>query len=213
MLTDAIVLAGGRSTRLGCTPKAELRVGGRSLLEHALDAVSSARRIVVVGPPPRSALPVGVLLARESPPFAGPAAAIAAGLELLAASDPSTHTLVIACDMPRIAPAVELLLLTNVSGGHGVSAGTDGVIGVDGDKLQPLAALYRTSSLVAAIARHSEEMVGLSVFRLIGGMRLTELALPAHASDDIDTWSDADRFGASAPTESTIESPTARRPG
>lgn len=207
MLTDAIVLAGGRSTRLGCTPKAELRLGGRSLLEHALDAVSSARRIVVVGPAPHAPLPAGVLRTRESPLFAGPAAAIAAGLDALAASEPlpSAHILVIACDMPGIAPAVELLLANAADG--------DGTIGIDDDRLQPLVALYNTSSLVAAVAQHDEQLAGLSMFRLIGELQLTELALPSRASDDIDTWADADRFGATAANHTASNShefPTAR---
>ncbi|WP_043436145.1 NTP transferase domain-containing protein, partial [Arthrobacter sp. I3] len=75
---DAIILAGGRSSRLGGVPKSGLIYDGATLLERSLRAAGAARRTVVVGPDP-GGLPGGVLTCREEPPFAGPAAAIAAG--------------------------------------------------------------------------------------------------------------------------------------
>uniref|UniRef100_UPI0039EF6021 molybdenum cofactor guanylyltransferase n=1 Tax=Sinomonas sp. G460-2 TaxID=3393464 RepID=UPI0039EF6021 len=49
---DAIVLAGGRSSRLGGYPKPRLVYEGVTLLDRALGAVSAARRVAVVGPEP-----------------------------------------------------------------------------------------------------------------------------------------------------------------
>ncbi|XVV06848.1 molybdenum cofactor guanylyltransferase [Actinosynnema sp. CA-248983] len=62
---DAVVLAGGRGSRLGGVDKAAVEVGGRTLLDHALDAVRGARRTVVVGP--EKPVP-GVVWTREEPP-------------------------------------------------------------------------------------------------------------------------------------------------
>ncbi len=73
---DAIVLAGGRGSRLGGVDKAAIVVGGRSLLDRALDAVSSAASVVVVGPD--RPLPPGVMSASEQPPGGGPVAGIVA---------------------------------------------------------------------------------------------------------------------------------------
>ena len=87
---DAIILAGGRSSRLGGVPKSGLIFDGATLLERSLRAADAAGRIVVVGPDPGD-LPDGVLSCREDPPFAGPAAAIAAGLGALAASAPAAE--------------------------------------------------------------------------------------------------------------------------
>ena len=87
---DAIILAGGRSSRLGGVPKSGLIYDGATLLERSLRAAGAARRTVVVGPDP-GGLPGGVLTCREEPPFAGPAAAIAAGLAALAADHASRH--------------------------------------------------------------------------------------------------------------------------
>ncbi|RKR13556.1 molybdenum cofactor guanylyltransferase [Arthrobacter oryzae] len=116
---DAIILAGGRSSRLGGVPKAGLIYGGATLLERSLHAAGAAARTVVVGPDPGN-LPDGVLSCREEPPYAGPAAAIAAGLGALAVSragrdgtvappPPPPFVLVLACDMPRSAAAVRVL--------------------------------------------------------------------------------------------------------
>ncbi|GAB18028.1 putative molybdenum cofactor biosynthesis protein [Gordonia effusa NBRC 100432] len=77
----AIILAGGRGNRMGGVDKPSLRVGGRALLDVALDAVSDSERIVVVGPPRE--LDSTILQVREDPPGSGPAPAVAAGLAAL----------------------------------------------------------------------------------------------------------------------------------
>ncbi len=95
---DAVVLAGGRSTRLGGTDKPGLIVGGQTLLGSVVSAVTSAGadRIVVVGPQRPAALRPGtgglgpgdlnpgapgrITYAREEPPGRGPVAALACGL-------------------------------------------------------------------------------------------------------------------------------------
>jgi len=92
---DAIILAGGRGSRMGGISKADLVVGGERLLDGVLRAASSAARIVVVGDTP---VPPGVLVTREDPPGTGPAAGLVAGLAAI--TDPSPWTLVLACDLP-----------------------------------------------------------------------------------------------------------------
>ena len=62
----AVVLTGGSGTRLGGADKAALVHAGRTLLEHALAAVSEAAQTVVVGPPVEVSREV--VFARESPP-------------------------------------------------------------------------------------------------------------------------------------------------
>ena len=97
---DALVLAGGRSSRLGSVAKAGLIYEAQTLLERTLDAVAAAGSIVVVGPDVRTTAERPVLQAREDPPFGGPVAAIGAGMDALAtragdqraASRPATQT-------------------------------------------------------------------------------------------------------------------------
>ena len=205
MLIDALVLAGGRSSRLGSTPKSELVLLGQSLLERALAAVSDARTIVVVGPPPSAPLPANTILAREDPPFGGPAAAIAAGVDALMGHDTtvSRYTIVLACDMPGIGPAVRTLI-----DALDAVAGSEGVIAVDDrGHLQPLAAAYDTARLAEVIAQHRRRgpLDGMSAFQLIRELHLTEVMIPAHATDDIDTWADAEKFGIGHPEATTKE--------
>jgi len=102
---DAIVLAGGRGSRLGAPSKPEFVLGGRRLVDVALSAVTSARRIVLVGPGPA---PEGVLLTREAPPFGGPVEAVAAGFAAL--PDHAAWTVLLACDLPGAEAGVARLL-------------------------------------------------------------------------------------------------------
>lgn len=106
---DAIVLAGGSARRMGGVDKPALTVGGTSLVQKAVDAVSMSRRVVVVGPH-RGDLATHIAQTRESPSGTGPVAAISAGLSALpdAAAD---IVLILAADLPFVdIPAVETLL-------------------------------------------------------------------------------------------------------
>lgn len=199
---DALVLAGGRSARLGSVAKAGLVYQAKTLLERTLDAVAGAATVVVVGPDAPSVARRPVLHAREDPPFGGPVAAIGAGMDALAADGPdrSDFTAVLACDMPHVASALEQLLaaLDDRNG----SGDADGVIAADaGGRLQPLAAVYRTSALRAALdqLRRSGTLDGLPVFQLISGLRLTHVPVSGDGTRDIDTWHDAEDFGISRP--------------
>ncbi|MET3809298.1 molybdenum cofactor guanylyltransferase [Arthrobacter sp. UYEF3] len=197
---DAVILAGGRSSRLGGVPKSQLTVDGATLLERSLQAARGARRTVVVGPD-RGGLPPGVLGCREDPPFSGPAAAIAAGLSALAvdtAAAPTPLTLVLACDMPRVVAAVGALLDAMATGADG----RDGAVAVSADgRKQPLVGLYGTAALrhaVADAARHNA-LEGGSVFALLASLELCTVPVPPGSTDDVDTWDDASALGVSVP--------------
>ena len=124
---DAIVLAGGRARRLAGADKPAASVGGRRLIDIALDAVAGARSIVVVGPDRR--LPPQVLTAREEPPYAGPVAAIAAGLAALdAAGRTDVPVVVLASDLPEATAGqvAELLRALDADGRPAVFASDEG---------------------------------------------------------------------------------------
>ena len=192
MIFDAIVLAGGRASRLGGTPKAELVVGGRSLLSRALDAAADSRNVVVVGT--SSAVPLGVLVTRESPAFGGPAAGIAAGLEALSVNPSADFVLVLACDVPHSAAAVDTLLARLTDGPHGVIA-----VDSEGHR-QPLLGVYRTEALASAVRERGSDIQNLSVRALLSGLDLADVPVPPGSTDDIDTWTDAAGFGISPPS-------------
>ena len=204
-----MILAGGKSSRLGGVPKAQLRYDGATLLERAVAAVCGAGRVVVVGPDPGT-LPYGTLTAREDPLYSGPAAAIAAGLLALEGQDgevqdseaqegvvPSAEhapwVLVLACDMPLAAAAVPVLL--RVLAGHEEAEGAMSV-SADGRK-QPLLGIYRVSALQREVQAAAEQggLANAAVFRLLARLDLLAVPVPAGSTDDVDTWDDAAALG------------------
>jgi molybdopterin-guanine dinucleotide biosynthesis protein A len=215
---DAVILAGGRSSRLGGVPKQSLVFRGQTLLERSVAAAAGARQCVVVGdagslasssatsrgPSGESSLP-GLLTCREDPPFAGPAAAIAAGLDTLAgAGGGAPYTLVLACDMPLASQAVSVLTnaLTGVPAGTGRSAG--GVMAVSEDgRAQPLVGLYSTNELKKACGELAgrNALVNGSVRALLANLDVQLVTVPAGSTSDVDTWDDAAALGIAAGTQ------------
>jgi molybdopterin-guanine dinucleotide biosynthesis protein A len=185
---DAIVLAGGRSRRMGEVAKLGLVIGGDSLLGHACAAVPDAEQLVVVGPPDQDGVPPRAILAREDPPFGGPAAAIAAGLSALG-DDRADLVVVVAADVPRAREAVPALLSACDD-----RPDVDGVVARSSDgHRQPLLAAYRSAPLRAALAAH-EPLAGGSVMRVIATLRLIEIDLPDDVLADVDTPADFQRI-------------------
>lgn len=196
-----MILAGGKSSRLGGVPKAKLTYDGATLLERALAAASGAGRVVVVGPDPGT-LPDAAMTAREDPPFAGPAAAIEAGLMALenharqglsAKEISAPWVLVMACDMPFAGAAVPVLI--RELAGHEESEGAM-ALSADG-KRQPLLGIYRTAALQREVLAAAEQggLANAAVFRLLARLDLLAVPVPAGSTDDVDTWDDAAALG------------------
>jgi molybdenum cofactor guanylyltransferase len=102
---DALVLAGGRSRRMGGGDKTRLPVDGASLLDRVLGALPAGSRVVVVGDERPTSRPVTWV--REDPPHTGPAAAVAAGLPRVG----QEVVLLLAGDLPLLTRGfVELLV-------------------------------------------------------------------------------------------------------
>jgi molybdopterin-guanine dinucleotide biosynthesis protein A len=175
---DAIILAGGASRRVGGADKAEIRLGGKRLLDRVIEAVVGARRVVVVGP--RRAAPGGIEWAVERPAGGGPVAALGAGLELVTAP----VVVVLAVDLPFLeAPLIEELVEA--------AEGRDGAVLTDpAGAPQYLAAAYDAAALRAATAA-LDSLVGVSVRRLVGDLDVARL--PGElAAGDVDYWDEID---------------------
>ena len=187
MIVDALILAGGRSSRLGHSEKQRLQIAGETLLRGAVAAArrSGARRVVVVGDDHVD----GARTVREHPAFAGPVAAIAEGRRVLPGD--ADAVLVIACDMPGVGSALAPLL-AGFSG--------DGTIALDRGRRQHLTIAVRLEALDAAITR-LPSVVDASMRELLGNLELVEVVVPEGSTDDIDTWDDAARFGAVPPLD------------
>ncbi len=184
----AVLLTGGRGSRLGGVDKGALRLEGATLLERALDALAGLPT-VVVGPRRAATDRPGVLVVREDPPLSGPAAAVAAGLAAVPAD--ADRVLLLAVDVVGLPAVVPLLLAAD--------PGPDGVVAVDpGGREQWLLALVRRPALQAAAAALGDP-AGTSLRALLGGLRLARLPLPPGLHADVDTVDDARAAGAGLP--------------
>ena len=171
---DALVLSGGAARRLDGADKPGIEIGGVPLLDRVVSACRDARRIVVVGPPRE--LPAPVLWARESPVGAGPVAALAAGFPHTSAE----LVLVLAADLPWIAPAIPVLL----------AAVADAAVLVDqAGHRNLLAAAWRRAALGAALADLGNPE-NAAMRALYAGIACAEVPDPDGWGQDCDTWAD-----------------------
>ena len=176
-----MVLSGGGAARLDGADKSTLELDGRSLLEHALDAVTGAGEVVVVGPELPTSRPV--VFTRESPPGGGPLAGLSAGVAVLTGT--ADLVVVLAVDMPHVTGDTVLRLLGAVGDGRDV----DGAWLVDDTGRRQLAGVVRR-----ALAPSPGDAYGVPMRRLMERERTVEVTSHGDEADDIDTWADVARL-------------------
>lgn len=174
----AVVLAGGTGARLDGADKSGIELHGRTLLQHALDAVAEAGQVVVVGDP----VPPGTqaTFVREEPAYGGPAAALLTGLGAL--SPGPSVVAVLAVDMPRVT-AQTLRRLRLAMAGH------DGAALVDDQGRRQLALAISLDRL-RAVAPTPEAWPGLPLRTLLASLDLVAVAAVGDEGRDVDTWAD-----------------------
>lgn len=193
----AILLAGGRASRVDGAAKPLFEVGGRTLLGAAVEAVRAvgAAPISVAGPV-AGASDVGVDLdgvdfVREHPPFGGPVAGAVAVLDAWRARDAVPEwTFALACDVPGIAAAVARL----AHDAPLLPADSEGVCLADASgRPQWLAGLYRTEALIRAAGALDDRGRDAPVRALVADLAIAVVRAPADETDDVDTWEDLKR--------------------
>ncbi|WP_194396133.1 molybdenum cofactor guanylyltransferase [Microbacterium atlanticum] len=191
----AILLAGGRATRLDGAQKPLFEVGGRTLLVSAVTAATdaSARPITVVAPVLDEALPVTWV--REDPPFGGPAAAVVAALDSWPAETGPEWTLLLACDLPSARPAVRRLMGDMML----LPTDTDGLCLGDGSsRPQWLTGVYRTGALRHAASALPDRGRDQPLRSLVAELAIAVVAAPDDLTRDVDTWQDLEEARARA---------------
>lgn len=200
----AILLAGGRGSRVDGATKPLFEIGGRTLLVRAVEAVrdAGARPITVAGPVLDPTL--GVDWVREDPPFGGPVAATVAVLDEWASSGIApTWTLLLACDLPAVADAVGALTVSVPL----LPSDSDGVcLGDSTSRPQWLTGLYRTRALQDAASALPDRGRDAPVRALVDDLALTVIRTRDHVTRDVDTWEDLEEARSRASREGTEES-------
>ena len=134
----AVVLCGGKSSRLGID-KQELVFAGKTFLETIVSAlVPVTQRIVLVGnvAPDRHQLPESVLIVQDELDDKGPLEGIRVGLKNLASD--CEYAFVSSCDVPLLTGALVEFLFTQLDD-H------DAIVPTKGDRRYGMTAIYRTS--------------------------------------------------------------------
>ncbi len=179
----AILLAGGRASRLGGRYKPGIAVAGRTLLDRSLAAVAAAAHVVVVGPEAPTDRPVYWTL--EQPPGGGPVAALAAGLAALPESD---EVVVLAADLTGVTGGT----VDRLRGTLAACPTADGAVLCDtGGRRQWLIGGWRHAPLRAALPA---DPGGRSLHATLSGLSIAEVAELPGESADVDTQADLARF-------------------
>jgi molybdenum cofactor guanylyltransferase len=165
---SAIVLAGGRSSRMGAD-KSALRLGGLTIIERMVAELTRGFDEVVIVAGARAVAPASLLAARsvrilrDPVPFEGPVKALRLGLEAIGAE----VGFACACDLPFVNVRLAAQLCE-------MAAGHDAAIAKIAGRLQVLHAGYRKSCLPAIdamIARGERRLQHLALLldaRIVG---------------------------------------------
>jgi molybdopterin-guanine dinucleotide biosynthesis protein A len=132
MNLSAVILAGGKSTRMG-RDKARLEIGGRPLLARQIQLVreTGTGEVFVSGRAGEDYLDFDCVVLSDRFGEAGPIA----GIERALAAASSSRLLVVAVDMPGLTPVILKRLVERGGGTKGIIPRIDG-------RTEPLAAIY-----------------------------------------------------------------------
>ena len=195
-----IVLAGGRSTRMG-TPKPLIDWHGTPLVARVAGLVGRAASpvvVVVASDAELPPLPAGVRVAADAHPGQGPLEGLAAGLRALSGEAAAAYAT--GADVPFLDPR----LISRIAGALGDA---DAAVAVGEGRNHYLAAVYRLSllPLVEELLRSGERRLGALAER--AAARRVEVSGPAELASlrNLNTPADLDAARAAPPPGVTLE--------
>ncbi len=170
-LVTALILAGGKATRMGGAPKHALLVGGQRILDRQCAVLEPRVSEILVSIGAASAVIAAAIegdfanlrVVRDEVADQGPLAGIASGLT--AARTP--WVIVVACDLPRVTGAIVDLLLERADG--------DGCAFRIGGRPEPLLCVLHTRVAEIARARVASGQLRASELLTNAGLRLVWL--------------------------------------
>lgn len=178
----AAILAGGRAARFGGAEKPLLVLGGRRIIDWQIEALAPfAREILIVGGRAESFAGLPARAIPDLRPHLGPLA----GIEAALAATSCDALIVVAGDMPLLAPGLLALLASE-------SPPSDAVVPRIGGRAEPLCARYSRRALDRIRARLDRG--ALAANALVGELAPAWLDEPALCAVDPDllTFCDVD---------------------
>lgn len=195
MRLGAVILAGGRSVRMG-RPKEWLPLGDQPMLLHACHVVSGCADPVLVVARDRAQLlpplPPGVDLLTDERQDAGPLAGLVQGMRHLGEHHhfaPGDAVILTACDQPFLTTGFLASLAAHLGEHSLVMPRRDG-------HLQPLAAVYRmdllpiATQLLASGSGTPRDLVGTGTTRVLDDGELDALDPEGHCLGNVNTPED-----------------------
>ena len=172
-LLSGLVLAGGRSSRMG-REKALIDFEGQPLVLRVADRLARAADPVLLatGNPGRLG-PVGYREVADVSAECGPLGGLVAGLE----ASPHELVAVVAVDMPYVSPELLKFLVS-------LRQGEDAVVPMGATGLEPLHAVYSTSALPAMRNALADGRYGLR--QLLSDLRVREVRASEWSPSTID---------------------------
>lgn len=185
----ALVLAGGRSRRLG-TEKAMASFKGEPLLFHAVSHLREQGFSVAINAPMTSGAAAWSrthgypLLPDDARDPAGPLAGVKAGL-LWAAQQGAEILVTTPCDTPQLPKTLELTLSASFT------PAADAAVARSPSGLQSLCAAWRVGPTLCALEGHFEDGVHPAVHDLLAQLSAAEVLCPDDAEfANFNTWAD-----------------------
>jgi len=173
---SGVILAGGKSRRMGGSPKALLPFGGRPLVQHILETLGSSLPdcLVVTNSPELYAF-LGCPMVGDVFPDGGSLGGIYSGLR----AAPGDAALCVACDMPFLSPGLIAYLVSRAEE-------ADVVIPDAAGELQPLHAVYGKRCLPAMERRlQAAQLKVTGFFDEVRVLRVPEETVAGFAAPDI----------------------------
>lgn len=165
---SAIVLAGGRSSRMG-RPKAALDFGGVPILTRIISELKRrfAEIVVVAAPESEDSLQIdlpAIKVVRDETAYQGPLDALRRGLDAVS----NEIAFACSCDLPLLDSDVAVAIVAML-------ADFDAAIPIVGEKPQPLHAAYRKrcASALAALAMRGESRL-IAIADAVNTRRISE---------------------------------------
>jgi len=186
----AVVLAGGRNSRMGGADKAFLRAGGRAVIERTLDLLADCfGQTVVVANRPEKYAAFDVTVASDEFPGCGPLAGIHAAMGVV----DTPYVFVVACDMPFVQREAIAFLVDRL-------VDQDALIPCWDADIEPLHGLYATRLRSRIAASLEQGVTAIRAFlpmvdaELIPEAVMRRVPRAAESFRNINTLEDAARF-------------------